>query len=71
MRGARILTAVPMSDDRRYADAHWRLWPTRRLCGFLRATSGHTMDGVADGTRTHDNRNHNRKRGVVAFRKRL
>jgi hypothetical protein len=27
--------------------------------------------GVADGTRTHDNRNHNRKKGVVAFRKRL
>jgi hypothetical protein len=29
------------------------------------------MSGVADGIRTRDNRNHNRKRGVVAFRKRL
>ena len=29
------------------------------------------MNGVADGTRTHDYRNHNRKMRVVAFRKRL
>jgi hypothetical protein len=29
------------------------------------------VNGVADGTRTHDNRNHKRKKGVVAFRKRL
>jgi hypothetical protein len=29
------------------------------------------MNGVADGARTHDNRNHNRKNGVVTFRKRL
>src|SRR5665213_49383 len=59
MREARILTAAPMRGDRRHADAHWRLWPTRSLSDFLRATSGHTTNGVADGTRTHDNRNHN------------
>jgi hypothetical protein len=34
-------------------------------------TVGPLKFGVADGIRTHDDRNHNRKKRVVAFRKRL